>query len=437
MKRKRVAFISMHASPLASAGSVDCGGQNVYVNHVARKLADRGHLVDIFTRRQSHQEPDVVGIGDGIRVIHITAGPARFIEKEYLLPYTYAFAEAMLPYVRREAYDLMHANFFLSGQIAMLIRNWERLPFVITFHALGKIRRRFQKRRDRFPEERTRIEREIMETADGIVAECPQDLDDMRQQYAVRRDNVKTIPCGIDVCELYPVARAEARQIAGVDPDTFLVLNVGRIVPRKGLENAIRGFAAFYKRLPKADAKFMIVGGESQANHPRSPEVTRLLGIADELGLKDRIVFPGQVDRENLKYYYGAADVFVTTPWYEPFGITPLEAMACQVPVIGSKVGGIKYSVIDNYTGLLIPAEKPAMLADRLAYLYQSPGLRLSMGLAGYRRVKKRFTWDHVAAALEEFYESTLLPAETLQESAYLPHTALYGMVPQYRTAAP
>ena len=178
----RIALISEHASPLAAAGGVDSGGQNVYVAHVARGLSKLGYKVDVFTRRDDTSLPAIVEWEDGVRVVHVPAGPARFVPKEDLLAHMDEFARFMVDFCRRRShYDLVHANFFMSGLVAMRIRQACGIPFVVTFHALGLVRRQYQKDAYRFPAERVDIERHIAQAADRLIAECPQDEQDLVQ----------------------------------------------------------------------------------------------------------------------------------------------------------------------------------------------------------------------------------------------------------------
>jgi D-inositol-3-phosphate glycosyltransferase len=151
--------------------------------------------------------------------------------------------------------------------------------------------------------------------------------------------------------------------------------------------------------------RLVVVGGESeQADEAATPEIGRLRRIAFECGVADRVTFVGQRQRQHLRSFYAAADVFVTTPWYEPFGITPLEAMACARPVVGSNVGGIKHTVIDGVTGYLVPPRDPQALAERLSLLQKNPSIRADMGLAGLHRARSRFTWERVAHQLADVY---------------------------------
>ena len=401
----RIAMISDHASPLAALGSADAGGQNVYVAHLTRCLADRGLQVDVFTRRDSPDQPEVVAWYPGSRVIHVPAGPADAIPKEELLPHMDEFTRFVRRACRRRRYDLLHANFWMSGLTAAEIKRSLDIPFVITFHALGRIRRAHQGAADRFPDSRFHHEERIARTADRIIAECPQDRADLLTHYAADPERISVVPCGFDPSELAPVPKRLARAKLGLPEDAFIVLQLGRLVPRKGIATAIEGFARFLHG-NGVDGRLLVVGGDAYEPDPaRTPEIARLKRVAEDERVADKVSFTGRRDRHMLRYYYSAADVFVTLPWYEPFGITPLEAMACAVPVIGSRVGGVKYTVVDGCTGCLVPPADPEALAHCLATLHADPALRAEMGRAGRHRVLRDFTWRDVTLAVEAVYE--------------------------------
>ena len=400
----RIAMISEHASPLATIGGVDAGGQNIYVAHVARGLARLGHHVDVLTRRDSPHLPPSVDLRPGVRVIHIDAGPARFVPKEHLLDHMPAFARAAEQLLRHSVrHDIVHANFFMSGWVAQRLKERLGLPFVVTFHALGLVRLQHQREADAFPVERLAIERALVRQADGLIAECPQDLADLVQLYDADPRRVSVVPCGVDPQEFAPLDKAAARAGLGLSDSDFIVLQLGRIVPRKGIDNVIRALAHLPPDVP---ARLVVVGGDGPLpDEQRTPELARLRAVAQQCGVAGRVMFTGHRDRAELRRHYAAADAFVTTPWYEPFGITPLEAMACGTPVVGSAVGGIQHSVADGVTGFLVPPRDPQALAARLLELHRSPDLARAMGRAGVARTRSMFTWEQVAAALEAVYD--------------------------------
>lgn len=355
---KRIALISEHASPLALLGGADGGGQNVYVAHLARNLAARGFAVDVFTRRH-HPELPTITDWQGARVIHVSAGPPAPVRKEKLLPYMGEFTSFLLRFCRRQQlrYDVVHANFFMSALVAMNIKYALEIPFVVSFHVLGRVRRMYHGDADGFPEERVIIEDRAVARADRIIAESPQDREDLLSLYEADPLRLRTVPCGYDPREFGPLPKAKARARLGLNVDKPIILQVGRLVPGKGTDNVIRGVARL-RRDHGIEAQLLIVGGESREPDPvRTPEIGKLAEIAREENIADQVTFVGSRGRHELRHYYCAADVFVSTPWYETFGMGPVEAMACGTPVIGSAVGGILSTVRHEETGFLVPPQ--------------------------------------------------------------------------------
>jgi len=411
---RRIALISEHASPLGVVGGVDSGGQNVYVGQVAKHLAAIGYDVDVFTRRDNEMLPEVTQWVNGVRIIHVPAGPPTFVRKENLLEHIQAFTRFFVRFCRRQQrpYDLVHANFFMSGLVAAETKRTLGIPFVVTFHALGKIRRLHQGSADAFPDERFAIEERCVAEADHVIAECPQDEEDLIRHYGADPARTTIVPAGVDPGEFWPMSKQLARGALGFDPDERIVLQLGRMVPRKGVDTVIRGFASMVHE-HGVPARLLVVGGDSDVPDPKlTPEIGRLQAIAREESVGHLVTFTGQEEPDRLKYFYSAADAFVTTPWYEPFGITPLESMACGTPVVGSNVGGIKFTVRDAETGYLVPPGHPGAVAERLVHLYRHPRLRQVLGQKGVRRVHDMFTWRHVAEALGVLYEEILSAPE-------------------------
>jgi D-inositol-3-phosphate glycosyltransferase len=407
--KNKIAFISEHASPLARPGGIDSGGQNVYVAQLALHLANKGYEIDIYTRKDNATLERVIDYSPRVRVIHVDAGPQSEIPKEQLLSYMDEFAKNMHSFIKRQRLDyaLIHANFFMSGMVAFEIKQQLGIPFVITFHALGHVRRFHQGNNDLFPLQRLEIEAKLVAEADAIIAECPQDQDDLVNFYQADLAKVSIVPCGFNPKEFYPIDKVRSKKKLGFDANQKLILQLGRMVPRKGVDNVISALSILKQQ--GSTTKLLIVGGET-ANTPTADceELVRLKKLAEELNVADQVLFLGRKDREELKLYYDAADVFVTTPWYEPFGITPLEAMACATPVIGADVGGIKYSVIDGKTGFLVPPKSPKALADRISLLINDELLLEQMSETALIHVYENFTWHKVAQLVDKLYVQLL-----------------------------
>ncbi|MCF0069625.1 glycosyltransferase family 1 protein [Dyadobacter sp. CY261] len=403
MKRK-IAFISEHASPLAVLGGVDSGGQNVYVAELCKSLAKLGYLIDIFTRKDRSDLPEIVSWLPGIRVVHVDAGPATEVPKEQLLGFMDEFSKNMIRFIgqRHMEYELIHANFFMSGLVASRVKRRLGIPYVVTFHALGKIRKLHQQDRDAFPEERLDIEQMIVDDADYVIAECPQDKQDLVEHYQADPSRITIIPCGFSSDEFHPLATSVARKQLGLEKDELILLQLGRVVPRKGIDNVIRAIG-YLRDVPKL--RLLIVGGSEEVpDFEKDEEFRRLRDIAEEGGVRSQVEFVGRRNRQELKQYYQAADFFISTPWYEPFGITPLEAMACGTPVIGSAVGGIKYTVKDRETGFLVPPHDPKALALAVREGISCPNRYRELCRKALERVNAHFTWSYVAEKADQLY---------------------------------
>ena len=405
----KIALLSEHASPLVAIGGIDAGGQNIAVAELALHLAKLGHQVDVFTRWDDPNQSQVVEWQSGVRVVHIQAGPVAPIAKEELLPHMDEFARRMIHFFKQsQPYTLVHAHFFMSGYVAGKIKRQLGIPFVVTFHALGEVRKRCQGTADRFPAERTAIEQRVIQQADATIALCPQDRDDLMQLYGAKPARIATIPNGFNPRQFYPVDKLLARLLIGFDTTEPILLQLGRLVPRKGVDNVIQALGFLYREYG-IRARLLVVGGESDTPDPTlTPEIGRLRQLAIDEGVDEWVVFTGSRKRDDLRYYYSAADVFITTPWYEPFGITPLEAMACGTPVVGAAVGGIKSTVLDNETGFLVPPQQPKPLAAKLAVLIHSRKLRSLMGKQAVRHVQANYTWERVAELTSTLYADVL-----------------------------
>lgn len=407
---KRIAIISDCASPLAALDGVACSGENAYVASLALELAERGHLVDVFTRRTAVRAPEIVGWARGVRIVHVNAGPATSIPKEKLLPYMPMFGDYIVDFARRLRirYDVAHANFWTSAVAAHLVKRTLDIPFVVTFHALGRVKRLHESAADQLPVERCEIEEALVAEADAIVAECPQNAEELVALYRARRERVRVVPHGVDTRRFHDVGRERARRVLKLEADRPTLLQLGRLVPRKGVDDVIRSLAAL-RDLYSIRARLLIVGGETDLPDERAtPYLRELREVARLNGVDDSVTFVGRRGGDVLRYFYSAADIFITTPWYEPFGITPLEAMSCGVPVIGSNVGGIKYTVADGETGFLVPPRDPQAIASRAAALLNDRRLHERMSATATLRVRSHFAWRDIAASIDELYSDVI-----------------------------
>lgn len=405
----KIALVSEHANPLAALGEADAGGQNVHVAALARGLARRGHTVVVYSRRDDPTAPRRTKLGPGVDVVHVNAGAARRIPKDELLPLMDDFADDMLrDWAEHGRPDVVHAHFWMSGLAALRAARREGVPVVQTFHALGSVKRRHQGADDPSPPERLALERRIADDVDAIIATCRDEVTEL-QRMGARTDHIQVVPCGVDTTH-FGVGTADSAD-AGDDtqdrgessPGEGLdgaarprLLTVGRLVERKGFDLAVQALAY----LPGVELD--IVGGPPLAGLDGDPEALRLRRVAAEHGVADRVHLHGQLPHEMMPTAYRSADVVLAVPWYEPFGITPLEAASCARPLVGAAVGGLLDSVEDGVTGVLVPPRDVSALVGAVTELLADPDRRVRMGRAARRRAVERFDWDVVCERTEE-----------------------------------
>jgi glycosyltransferase involved in cell wall biosynthesis len=386
----RIAMVSEHASPLAALGGADAGGQNVHVASLSAALAGTGHEVTVYTRRDDPGLPDRVTAPDGYEVVHVPAGPPEHVPKDELPPYMADFARFLADDWRLRPHDVVHSHFWMSGLASVLAARRCGVPVVQTYHALGSVKRRHQGAQDTSPRERIATERLVGREAAVIAATCE---DEVRELMAMGlpRSKVAVVPCGVDPGLFRSSGPTAPRSAA------HRIVSVGRLVPRKGFADLIDAL----RMVP--DTELVIAGGPPDL--AADPEARRLAARAAERGVRDRVRLLGQVARPDMPALLRSADVVACVPWYEPFGIVPLEAMACGVPVVASAVGGLTDTVVDGVTGLLTSPREPRKLARTLRTLLADATRRATFGIAGEDRVSARYTWASIAERTELVYQ--------------------------------
>lgn len=389
----RIALVSEHANPLATVGGVDAGGQNVHVAALAGGLVERGHDVTVFSRRDTAAAPTRVTAPEGYVVEHVPAGPPTEVPKDELLQHMPAFADYLEARWQEEPFDVVHAHFWMSGLASVEAAKASGVPVLQTFHALGTVKRRHQGPRDTSPGTRIALERRLCRSVDRVIATCSDEVAELGAM-GLPPWRASVIPCGVDTDVFRPVRVPRGR--GGDAPHRLLV--IGRLVERKGVGNVIEALAA----LPGVE--LMVAGGPAAEFLDTDPEVARLRALAERHGVADRVRFLGSVSRPDVPALMASADVVVAVPWYEPFGIVPVEAMACGRPVVGSAVGGLLDTVVPGVTGELVPPRRPDVLAPVLADLLADPERRTAYGRAGRARAVETYQWRQVAAATEEVY---------------------------------
>ena len=405
-------MVSEHASPLAALGGVDAGGQNVHVAALARTLAHQGAEVTVHTRRDDPGLDEEVRLAPGVTVHHVDAGPPRAISKDDLLPYMDAFADVLADRWRRRRPDVVHAHFWMSAIASLKAARLLGLPVVQTFHALGVVKRRHQGDRDTSPPARLELERGIIEDVDAIVCSCTDEAFELIRLGA-NRSQLNVIPSGVDL-ELFTPDGPRER----VPPGVRRLVTVGRLVQRKGVGNVISALPA----LPEAE--LVVVGGPDACHLGEDREARRLSSLAAELGVSDRVELRGRLAHEEVPPLMRSTHALVSVPWYEPFGIAPVEAMACGVPVVASAVGGLVDTVVDSETGVHVPPRDPERLAEALRALLDDDQRRAAYGQAGVRRARALYHWGRIGAATHDVYRRLAHPRAARRRGAAEPRPA-------------
>jgi D-inositol-3-phosphate glycosyltransferase len=388
----KIAMISEHASPLAVLGGVDAGGQNVHVAELSAAMARRGHEVLVYTRRDDPDLPNRVRTTAGYTVVHVPAGPPVNLPKDDLLEHMPEFGEFLAEQWIEERPDVAHAHFWMSGVATRPAAHRRNIPMVQTFHALGVVKRRHQGMQDTSPPARARLEKLLARRTDWVAATCTDEVFEL-VRLGRPRAHTAVIPCGVDLERFNTNGRRWHRS------DRRRIVSVGRFVARKGFDILIEAMTAV------PDAELLIVGGPDIGALAEDPEATRLSALANDLGVSDRVQLCGSVSRAEMPALLRSADVVACTPWYEPFGIVPVEAMACGVPVLAAAVGGMLDTVVDGVTGVLVPPREPLECALALNEMLADPARLAEWGRAGRRRAESRYSWDRIAADTLKVYQ--------------------------------
>ncbi len=425
----RVALLSVHTCPLAALGGKETGGMNVYVRELGRELGRLGFGVDVFTRSQDPTVPRVVPLGDGARVVHLEAGPARPLPRPALVAHLDTFVEGVEDFGREEEieYALIHSHYWLSGLVALELRRRWGAPVIQMFHTLGAVKNAVARTaEEREPEVRLTAETRIAAEADRLVAANPVERAQLVWHCRADAARVAVIPCGVDVELFRPRDPAGARARLGLAAERVLLF-VGRLAPIKGLETLLRALAAAKANgLGSTAVRLVVVGGDKEERWDGVKEgsdvaqaagrscrdqmdVERFRGLARELGVAAWVEFRGPQPQDVLPDYYAAADLCLMPSRHESFGMVALEAMACGVPVVASRVGGLTVTVQDGVTGLLVPEGDAGALADGIAALLEDEGRRGALGRQAMEWAR-RFAWPCVARAVVGLY-GELVPA--------------------------
>jgi D-inositol-3-phosphate glycosyltransferase len=386
----------MHTSPLETPGVGDAGGLNVYVAEVARRLAERGLDVDVFTRRVDKAAGTVVEMGERARVIHLAAGPAGPVPKESLPQLVEEFAGALHGYA--EDYDLLHSHYWLSGSAAVTVARLHGLPLVHTMHTMARVKNAARGPDHQLePGVRERGEAAIVRNAQVLTANTSDEAAELVEHYRARPEQTVIVPPGVDLHTFHPCDQPKSRAQLGINQDAEMILFVGRIQPLKAPDVLVKAAAELIRRQPerRRTLKLVIIGSPSGAEADWS---STLPSLTQSLGLEDVVEFRPHSARAELFRWYCACDVVGVPSYTESFGLVALEAQACGRPVVATNVGGLRHAVEDRHTGLLVDGDDPERWADALGAVLNDAGLRGRLGASAAVHAS-RFSWDNSAAA--------------------------------------
>jgi D-inositol-3-phosphate glycosyltransferase len=401
----RVAMVSMHTSPLATPGVGDAGGLNVYVAELARRLGERGIKVDVFTRRDAPDLPDIVDIHEHTRVIHLTAGPADPVAKEALPSLTDQFCAALEE--RLDDHDLVHTHYWLSGLVGLQLKCRHGIPLVHTMHTMARVKNsNLGNNQAVEPDVRERGEAAVVHEADVLTASTSDEAAELRSHYGAKSEQIMIVPPGVDLRTFHPCDQPKSRAQFGVPQDIQVILFVGRIQRLKAPDVLIKAVAELVRREPgrRDRLQLIIIGGPSGSD----PEWSKTLGpLAVEQGIEDMVDFRPHSARSELFRWYCVSDVVAVPSYNESFGLVALEAQACGRPVVATDVGGLRHTVRDHYSGLLVSGHDKREWADALATILDDHDDRIRMGVNAAAHAST-FSWDNTAAATLQAYRRAM-----------------------------
>jgi D-inositol-3-phosphate glycosyltransferase len=417
---RRIATISLHTSPLDQPGTGDAGGLNVYVVEAAKQLASRGIEVEIFTRAVCRDTPAAVELVPGVLVRNVVAGPFEELDKNDLpgqiCPFTFGVLRTEASFAPGR-YDLLHAHYWLSGQVAAVAAERWGVPLVQSMHTLGKVKNLALASGDcAEPAARIRGEGEVVAAADRLVANTSEEARQLVELYGASPWRVETVSPGVDLSLFSPGSQAAARTRLGLPPDAVVLVFAGRIQPLKGPDVVLHAAASLLCSSPGlADRLVVVFVGGPSGSEVGAPG--RLDGLAADLGIAGCVRLEPPCPQRELADWYRAATVVLVPSHSESFGLVALEAQACGTPVVAAAVGGLRTAVRDGFSGILVDGHDPVVWARVLSGLVTSPG-RLAELSRGAQAHASGFGWPATADRLIDVYTGAMESMGTRNEAA-------------------
>ncbi|WP_264327410.1 glycosyltransferase [Romeriopsis navalis] len=403
--RQAIALISDYSDPALIDQGDGCG-QNVYVRQVGEALSQLGWQVDMFTRKASPDDAPIVEHNPHCRTIRLVAGPEEFVHRDELMEHMPAFIQAFQKFQTKGGshYPLIHTNYWLSGWAGLKLKQHSNVQLIHTYHSFGVVKYETGSK-PACSDLRIQTEREVLENAHCVVATSPQEERLMRSLISTK-GRVQVIPGGADLDTFRAIPKGKARKELGFEAQEKIVLYVGRFDPRGGLETLVRAFAQL-SQAGTEPLKLLIVGdGDTTPEAIR--EQQRIKAQVEQLGITASVTFVGAVGHDILPLYYTAADICAIPSYDEPFGLVAIEAMACGTPVVASAVGGLRFTVLPEETGLLVEPQNVDELATAIERIFSDEVWSQKMRKQATERVQRNFSWAAAGAQLSDLYRRLL-----------------------------
>jgi len=410
-KRSKIATLMVHSSPLDQAGTGDAGGMNVYVVETAKKMAQAGVSVDIFTRANHPDLPESVEIADGVNVKHLVAGPFEGLSKEELPSQLGALTSAFMNYQKQlpnDYYSLLHSHYWISGQLGWMVSERTGIPLIHTMHTMAKVKN-LNLAIDEKPEPQTRAigEEQVVKASTGLIANTDAEAASLVSLYDACPDNVFVVAPGVDLQTFSPgIGKSAARVKLNIAPDAIMLTFVGRIQPHKGPDVLLRAAAEMVTHSPHLRAKLAVVimGGASGSG---LNELEKLKVLAKFLKIEDVTHFVDPVSRQELPNWYRASDLVCVPSYSESFGLVALEAQACGTPVVATAIGGLRTAVSDGISGSLVDGHDPKAWSAVISRLIAEPQRRLLLSMGAVEHAS-HFGWENTARKTLDVYDWAL-----------------------------
>lgn len=406
--RPRIAFISVHGMVTASPrlGSTDTGGQVAYVLELAKGLARLGWTVDIWTR-QFDDGPAAETVAEHVSIMRVPCGPPCFLRKEDIYPHLQEWAESAVRKIRAQGleYSCVNSHYWDSGVAGLRLAACLAIPHCHTPHSVGlwkSARMRAGDETDAYRTARVAAEREVYRQCEILIATSPMQERLIGGAYGIAAEKFRTVSPGYDEDRFFPVnvaGRDRARKKFGFTGPT--VVAVGRVAENKGYGLLLNAFKAVKTALPRSRLH-LAIGGCTVPNDGERRILDNILRECAAAGLTADVHLGRFVPDDDLADFYRAADVFVLSSVYEPFGMTALEAIACGTATIVTRHGGLCEMISPGRDALCADPENSEELAAAITRVLGDSHFRRALGTSGAEQARDCFTWHQAAIKMAE-----------------------------------